>query len=60
MALLPAIEQHAGFSSAGLLVNRGSGRAVSSVSYDGLAAIQQTRAQAVTFARPTPRTPEPR
>jgi hypothetical protein len=49
MALLLAIEQLAGFCGAGLLVNRGSGRAVSSVTYDGLAAIRQTRAPAATL-----------
>jgi hypothetical protein len=49
MALLPAIEQLARFCGVGLLVNRGSGRAVSSVTYDGLAAIRQTRAPAATL-----------
>ncbi len=49
MASLPAIEQLAGFCSASLLVNHSSGRAVSSVTYDSLAALQQTRDQAATL-----------
>jgi hypothetical protein len=49
MASLPAIDQLPGFCSASLLVNRAAGRAVSSVTYDSLAAIEQTRDLAATI-----------
>lgn len=45
---LPAIEDLAGFCSASLLVDRGSGRAVSSVAYDSMDAMQRNREQAAT------------
>lgn len=49
MASLPAIKQLAGFCSASLLVNHGSGLAVSSVTYDSLPALERTRNQAATI-----------
>jgi hypothetical protein len=46
MASLPAIEELPGFSSASLMVDRASGRAVVSVTYDNLEAMQQNRDEA--------------
>jgi hypothetical protein len=46
MASLPAMEDLDGFCSASLLVNRGSGRAVSATTYDNHAAMQRSREQA--------------
>jgi heme-degrading monooxygenase HmoA len=43
MASLPAIEELEGFCSASLLVSRESGRVVSSVTYDSLAAMERNR-----------------
>ena len=42
-SILPAMEQLDGFCSASLLVSRDSGRAVSSVTYDSIAAMERTR-----------------
>ena len=49
MASLPAIDQLLGFCSASLLANRTAGRAVSSVTYDSFAAIEQTPDLAATI-----------
>jgi hypothetical protein len=49
MASLPAMENLEGFCSASLLVDRGSGRAVSSVTYDSVEAMQRNREQAETL-----------
>jgi heme-degrading monooxygenase HmoA len=46
MNSLPAIERLEGFCSASLLVDRASGRVVSSVTYDSLEAMERTREQA--------------
>jgi hypothetical protein len=46
MVSLPAMEHLDGFCSASLLVNRDSGRAVSSVTYDSLDAMRRSREQA--------------
>jgi quinol monooxygenase YgiN len=46
MALLPVMEEFAGFCSASLLVDRGSGLAVSSVTYDGVEAMHRSRDRA--------------
>jgi heme-degrading monooxygenase HmoA len=43
MALLPEIEEFEGFCSASLLVDRTSGRAVASVTFDSSEAMQRTR-----------------
>jgi hypothetical protein len=48
MTSLPATENLEGFCSASLLVDRASGRAVSSVTYDSLGAMERTREQAKT------------
>ncbi|HEY3713393.1 MAG TPA: hypothetical protein VGL39_02610 [Jatrophihabitantaceae bacterium] len=48
MTSLPAIEELEGFCSASLLVDRSSGRAVSSVTYDSQEAMQRNREQAGT------------
>jgi len=48
MSSLPAIEALEGFCSASLMVDRRSGRAVSSVTYDGHEAMQRNRDQAAT------------
>ncbi|HEX6871660.1 MAG TPA: hypothetical protein VF163_11235 [Micromonosporaceae bacterium] len=45
-AILPVLEGFSGFCSASLLMNRDSGRAVSTVIYDSDAALAQTREQA--------------
>ena len=46
LASLPAMEELDGFCSASLLVNRASGRAVSTATYDNRAAMQRSREQA--------------
>jgi heme-degrading monooxygenase HmoA len=46
MAALPTIEELTGFCSASLMVQRASGRAVVSVTYDNLEAMQQNRDEA--------------
>jgi heme-degrading monooxygenase HmoA len=46
MSVLPQIEQMDGFCSASLLLNRTAGRAVSTVTFDSLAALERTREQA--------------
>jgi heme-degrading monooxygenase HmoA len=48
MSSLPAMEELEGFCSASLLVDRASGRAVSSVTYDSLEAMGRNREQAKT------------
>ena len=48
LASLPAIEQLEGFCSASLMVNRASGRAVASVTYDSVDAMQRNRDEATT------------
>jgi hypothetical protein len=48
MTSLPAIEQLEGFCSASLMVDRRSGRAVSSVTYDSHEAMDRNRDQAAT------------
>lgn len=45
MTSLPGIEDLAGFCSASLLVNRASGRAVSTVAFDDMQAMQRSREQ---------------
>jgi uncharacterized protein (DUF934 family) len=45
MISLPALEQAAGFCSASLMVNRGTGRGVGSVAYDSLESMRRTRQQ---------------
>jgi heme-degrading monooxygenase HmoA len=47
--VLPMVEELPGFCSASLLINRETGRAVSTVVYDSAAAIAQTRGQASTL-----------
>lgn len=49
MALLPEMQGFEGFCSASLLVDRASGLAVSSVTYDGHEAMERSRAQAGTL-----------
>lgn len=46
LASLPALEELDGFCSASLLIDRASGRAVSSVTYDSLEAMEGNREQA--------------
>jgi heme-degrading monooxygenase HmoA len=46
LASLPATEELEGFCSASLMVNRASGRAVVSVTYDSLEALQRNRDEA--------------
>ena len=46
LASLPAMEELDGFCSASLLIDRASGRAVSSVTYDSLEAMEGNREQA--------------
>jgi hypothetical protein len=46
MALLPAMQDYDGFCSASLLIDRASGLAVSSVTYDSLEAMQRSREKA--------------
>jgi heme-degrading monooxygenase HmoA len=48
MTSLPEMEQLEGFCSASLLVDRSSGRAVSSATYDSFAAMERNRDQAAT------------
>jgi quinol monooxygenase YgiN len=48
MTSLPAIEELEGFCSASLMVDRSSGRAVSSVTYDSYEAMERNREQAGT------------
>jgi hypothetical protein len=43
MALLPVMQDYEGFCSASLLVDRASGFAVSSVTYDGFEATERSR-----------------
>lgn len=45
MTSLPAVEGLAGFCSASLLVNRASGRAVSTIAFDDMHAMQRSREQ---------------
>ena len=52
---LPAMENLDGFCSASLLVDRTSGRAVSSVTYDSLEALERNREQAKTIRTATTR-----
>lgn len=47
--VLPTLEELPGFCSASLLINRDSGRAVSTVVYDTAANVAQTRGQASTL-----------
>jgi hypothetical protein len=49
MGLVPQIEQYHGFCSASLLVDRASGRAVSSVTFDDTTALERSRDQAATL-----------
>ncbi|HWE89265.1 MAG TPA: hypothetical protein VG317_07355 [Pseudonocardiaceae bacterium] len=46
MGTMPAIAELDGFCSASLMVNRASGRAVSSVAYDSMDAMRRNRSQA--------------
>ena len=46
MALLPVMQDYNGFCSASLLVDRASGLAVSSVTYDSLEAMERSRGKA--------------
>jgi quinol monooxygenase YgiN len=55
MVTLPALENLEGFCSASLMVDRASGRAVSSVVYDSIDAMQRTREQAGTLRAKTTR-----
>jgi hypothetical protein len=48
LASLPAIEELEGFCSASLMVNRASGRAVTSVTYDSIEAMERNRDEATT------------
>jgi hypothetical protein len=48
LASLPDIEKLQGFCSASLMVNRASGRAVVSVTYDSLDAMRRNRVEATT------------
>jgi len=45
MTILPALEELGGFCSASLLVDRASGRAVSSATFDSVEALEQNRDQ---------------
>jgi hypothetical protein len=45
-AILPLLDELPGFCSASLLVNRGTGRAVSTVTYDSADTLAQTRPRA--------------
>ena len=45
MSILPALEELGGFCSASLLVDRASGRAVSSATFDSVEALEQNRDQ---------------
>jgi quinol monooxygenase YgiN len=49
MASLPRAEELSGFCSASLLVDRASGRAVSSVTYDSMEAMETTREAAASM-----------
>lgn len=49
LASLPRAEELAGFCSASLLVDRSSGRAVSSVTYDSIAAMENNREAAASM-----------
>ncbi|WP_037057676.1 hypothetical protein [Pseudonocardia asaccharolytica] len=49
MALLPALEEFDGFCSASLLVNRGSGLGVSSVTFDSREALDGSRDRGTTL-----------
>ena len=53
MRSLPSIENLEGFCSASLLVNRATGRAVSSVAYDSVDAMQRNREQATSVRTAT-------
>jgi quinol monooxygenase YgiN len=55
MVTLPALENLEGFCSASLMVDRASGRAVSSVVYDSIDAMQRTREQAGALRAKTTR-----
>jgi len=50
MSSLPAIEELEGFCNASLMVDRRSGRAVSSVTYDSYEAMQRNRDQVATVS----------
>jgi len=49
LGVLPALEELEGFCSASLLIDRATGRAVSSVTYDSVEAMRATRGQATTL-----------
>ena len=49
MSVLPAVEGMDGFCSASMLVDRGSGRCVSSVTFDSLDALERSREQAASM-----------
>ena len=53
LASLPRLEDLAGFCSASLLVDRASGRAVSSVTYDSLEAMDSNRDAAASMRSAT-------
>ena len=53
MAALPRLEDLAGFCSASLLIDRASGRCVSSVSYDSLEAMDNNREAAASMRSAT-------
>jgi quinol monooxygenase YgiN len=53
LALLPRLEDLAGFCSASLLVDRASGRSVSSVTYDSREAMAETREAAASMRSST-------
>ncbi|HEY4990809.1 MAG TPA: hypothetical protein VII33_01855 [Nakamurella sp.] len=58
MVSIPAMEELDGFCSASLLVDRASGRAVSTATYGSREALQRNRAQAVAVRaapKPAPR-----
>ncbi|WP_325692844.1 hypothetical protein [Pseudonocardia sp.] len=48
MSVLPAVEGLDGFCSASMLVDRGSGRCVSSVTFDSMDALERSRQQAAS------------
>lgn len=48
MRVLPAIEGTEGFCSASMLINRSSGRCVSSVTFDSLDALERSRERAAS------------